>query len=107
MIDMDSTLTAVTFAVALLAVGLLLSATAGQASHRRRTTAQLAAIDRKLQVVLDSLGLTDPASELPVVLQHVDRGEKIQAIKAYREATGVGLQEAKDAVEAIMHGRRR
>ncbi len=29
------------------------------------------------------------------------RGKKIEAIKAYREATGVGLKEAKDAVEAI------
>ena len=27
-------------------------------------------------------------------------GRKIQAIKAYREATGVGLKEAKDAMEA-------
>ena len=29
------------------------------------------------------------------------KGEKIAAIKLYREATGVGLKEAKDAVEAI------
>jgi len=29
------------------------------------------------------------------------RGNKIEAIKIYREKTGVGLKEAKDAVEAI------
>ena len=29
------------------------------------------------------------------------RGQKIQAIKLYRERTGVGLKEAKDAVEEI------
>ena len=28
-------------------------------------------------------------------------GQKIQAIKLYRENTGVGLKEAKDAVEAL------
>ena len=28
-------------------------------------------------------------------------GRKIEALKRYREATGVGLKEAKDAVEAI------
>ena len=34
----------------------------------------------------------------------VAKGEKIAAIKLYREATGAGLVEAKDAVEAIMRG---
>ncbi|WP_109505454.1 ribosomal protein L7/L12 [Nocardioides speluncae] len=29
------------------------------------------------------------------------RGRKIEAIKLYRQATGVGLKEAKDAVEEI------
>ncbi|WP_224772889.1 ribosomal protein L7/L12 [Pelagicoccus enzymogenes] len=28
-------------------------------------------------------------------------GQKIEAIKSYREATGLGLKEAKDAVEAL------
>jgi len=32
-------------------------------------------------------------------------GNKIEAIKQYRELTGVGLKEAKDAVEALMAGR--
>jgi len=31
----------------------------------------------------------------------IKRGSKIEAIKIYRESTGVGLKEAKDAVEAI------
>jgi ribosomal protein L7/L12 len=36
----------------------------------------------------------------------LERGQKIQAIKLYRERTGVGLREAKDAVErvAVEHG---
>ena len=32
------------------------------------------------------------------------RGNKIEAIKVYRQATGVGLKEAKDAVEAFERG---
>jgi ribosomal protein L7/L12 len=31
-----------------------------------------------------------------------DPSKKIQAIKLYRELTGLGLKEAKDAVEAFM-----
>ena len=31
----------------------------------------------------------------------VARGNKIEAIKVYRERTGLGLKEAKDAVEAL------
>jgi ribosomal protein L7/L12 len=34
----------------------------------------------------------------------LERGQKIEAIKRYRERTGVGLKEAKDAVEAIWRG---
>ena len=32
-------------------------------------------------------------------------GRKIEAIKRYRELTGVGLQEARDAIEALESGR--
>jgi len=34
----------------------------------------------------------------------LEQGQKIEAIKRYRERTGVGLKEAKDAVEAIQRG---
>ncbi len=37
------------------------------------------------------------------VVEAIERGEKITAIKLLRTATGLGLKEAKDAVEA--HGR--
>jgi len=45
-------------------------------------------------------GLVDP-DELQRL---INAGQKIQAIKYYREATGVGLKEAKDAVERIAPG---
>jgi hypothetical protein len=40
------------------------------------------------------------------VLELVRGGKKIQAIKVYRERHGVGLKDAKDAVEALaaQHG---
>ena len=40
-------------------------------------------------------------SDREAVRKYLAAGEKIQAIKVYREATGVGLKEAKDAVEAM------
>ena len=36
------------------------------------------------------------------VRQALQRGQKVAAIKLYRESTGIGLKEAKDYVEEIM-----
>jgi large subunit ribosomal protein L7/L12 len=48
---------------------------------------------------------TQPAAGMPDWMAEVHAlnasGNKIQAIKAYREHTGVGLKEAKDAVDAL------
>ena len=55
---------------------------------------------------LDAAGIpTDGA--YPEVLEAIRAGNLIQAIKSYRERTGVGLKEAKDAVEQLArtHGR--
>lgn len=38
------------------------------------------------------------------VIAAAQRGEKIEAIKLLRERTGIGLAEAKDAVEAFTDG---
>ena len=38
------------------------------------------------------------------VIAAAQRGEKIEAIKILRERTGLGLKEAKDAVEAFADG---
>ena len=43
-----------------------------------------------------------PAPDVPEdVKKALFRGNKIEAIKLHREATGVGLKEAKDAVEEM------
>ncbi|CAM3689074.1 ribosomal protein L7/L12 [Nocardioides zeicaulis] len=43
----------------------------------------------------------DAQAWLAEVQELVRLGKKVQAIKVYRERTGVGLKEAKDAVEAM------
>ncbi len=47
---------------------------------------------------------SDVSSIPPHILDEVRSGRKIQAIKEYREMTGIGLREAKDAIEAIERG---
>ena len=42
-----------------------------------------------------------------VIAHHLDRGEKIEAIKVYREHRGVGLKEAKQAIDRLAAERRR
>ena len=44
------------------------------------------------------------AGGLDAEIRALAKSSKIQAIKVYRERTGVGLREAKEAVEAIMKG---
>lgn len=53
------------------------------------------------------LASPDPGNEADLesrLRSLLDQGRKIEAIKEYREATGAGLAEAKDAVEALEAG---
>lgn len=50
---------------------------------------------------LASDATTAPENSDDVLRDLLDRGEKIQAIKLFRERTGAGLAEAKAAVEAL------
>jgi hypothetical protein len=45
-------------------------------------------------------------AQLNAISDALRAGEKIQAIKLHREATGLGLKEAKDEIEAIEAGLR-
>lgn len=45
-----------------------------------------------------------PTGAPPGVMEAIQAGNIIEAIKAYREATGLGLAEAKDAVEKLRAG---
>ena len=72
----------------------------------RELRAQLAAVASAQGI---NLAHDDLVSEHRVGLpsqarEFLDRGQKIAAIKAYREATGAGLREAKEAIESAERG---
>lgn len=71
-------------------------------------TDRVGRIERKLNALLRHHGV-DPTRGLPLsdrVEQLADDpARKIEAIKVYREETGEGLAEAKEAVEAYIHGK--
>jgi ribosomal protein L7/L12 len=58
--------------------------------HRRRASGQQT-----------NSGQLDALAEIGALIA---RGRKIEAIKTYRETFGVGLKEAKEAVEALERG---
>ncbi|WP_117214955.1 hypothetical protein [Allorhizocola rhizosphaerae] len=63
--------------------------------------ARLSALDRKLRSVMDHLGVPDPEPALQDVLRFLEQGKKVQAVKAYRDATGADLHSATQAVDEI------
>lgn len=61
---------------------------------------RLARIERKLDLMLAHLGIPEPPGGISErVSQLMNERRKIEAIKVYREETGAGLKEAKEAVE--------
>ena len=69
---------------------------------------QLIRLEKKVDLILQHLGIDYrddvPPCPLSPEVQELARNplQKIQAIKVHREQTGVGLREAKDAVEAFI-----
>ena len=69
---------------------------------------RLRTLEAQVAYLFRHLGL-DPADAVPTasgelapdVVQLLNSGRKIEAIKVHRERTGLGLAEAKDAVEAF------
>jgi ribosomal protein L7/L12 len=65
-------------------------------------------IDEMVAVMNGTLAAATPSTDDELTAQVVEAARTaglIAAIKQYREATGVGLKEAKDAVEAICRSR--
>jgi hypothetical protein len=60
-------------------------------------------IDARLDLLLKHAGIEyNPYSDLPPnVMDALNRGKKIEAIKIYRNATKVSLKEAKDFIEQV------
>jgi hypothetical protein len=70
------------------------------AALQKRASA-LSRIEAKLDLLMKAGGIAyDPFADLPPpVVEALRAGEKIRAIKCYREATGAGLKEAKEFIE--------
>jgi hypothetical protein len=66
-----------------------------------RTGGNNRGLERKVDLILKHLGIDPNQGVDKEILKLVDAGEKIKAIKLYREQTGAGLKEAKDYVESL------
>jgi hypothetical protein len=64
------------------------------------TERRLALLERKINALCEHLGI-EQNQPLDKVQDEIVMGRKINAIKLYREQTGVGLREAKEAVESM------
>jgi ribosomal protein L7/L12 len=63
----------------------------------------LTRVEAKLDLLLQNAGLQyDPYADLPApVVEALRRGDKIEAIKHYRQTTGAGLKDAKEFIEEV------
>jgi ribosomal protein L7/L12 len=85
-------------------VGALVVATLlARVASANRHVGTLSRLEGKLDALLKHEGIRyDPYADVPpAVLDALRRGRKVEAIKEYRAATGTGLKEAKDYVEAL------
>lgn len=77
--------------------------------HEAELASRLRRLEQKVDFLLNELGLAAKEAEyasrpepwLSEVMALLERGNKIEAIKKYRELTGVDLREAKEAVERL------
>ena len=74
-----------------------------QPNNRSRTEWKVDALRRRVDAIAEHLGITADPCCPPEVSDLAKSGRKIDAIKAYRKATGAGLAEAKGVVEKLMH----
>jgi hypothetical protein len=64
-------------------------------------------LEAKVDLILAQLGIAfppEPSERVKTIAR--DPARKIEAIKSYREETGLGLKEAKDAVEGAIRAER-
>jgi ribosomal protein L7/L12 len=80
-------------------IGLILALQAGKSTKPDQM--RLARVERKLQLVMDHLGIVEPEVDMPDVVRALEQGNMIEAVKAYRKATGATLADAKNAVDAM------
>jgi ribosomal protein L7/L12 len=83
-------------ALVILVVGLMSSILERKLGRIER---RLKRMELRVDAVIENLGIAVAEADLQQVDQLLAQGKKIQAIKEYRDITGVGLAEAKEAVE--------
>jgi hypothetical protein len=88
-------------------VSIFAGSSAAVARLRTADQRRLRRLEQKLDLLLRHFGIEvpDPATAAglsPEAKQLADEGKKIEAIKAHREQTGLGLKDAKDDVEGYM-----
>ena len=89
--------------IMMLCVILVIGMLSKRLSKIEQRIAKVSSMDAKLDLLLKHAGLEyDPYKNLPrVIVEAVQSGRKIEAIKLYREATAVSLKEAKDFIEEV------
>jgi ribosomal protein L7/L12 len=83
-------------------VGSVAAAAGAWFQEKRTSTARLAAIHRKLDLLMDHLDIAVPEEQ--EVVRHLENGRTVEAVRAYRKQTGMSLVEAKQAVDRIAAG---
>ncbi len=66
---------------------------------------RVATLERQVEFLMKHLGVSydgaPDAGVSPEIMELVRRGDKLRAIRAFREETGVGLREAKEFIESL------
>jgi ribosomal protein L7/L12 len=87
----------------LIAAGVAMGLAAGRAVWGRRERSPVQEYEKRERRRERESELAAVAGTMDEVRLLLARGNKIAAIKAYREQTNSGLREAKDAVDALEH----
>ena len=85
----------------LLMVGLVLPLLLIQVFVPKGPDRDVIRLERKVDLILEHLGLDLNQGLHEKIIELLKADKKIEAIKLYREQTGVGLKEAKDYVESL------
>jgi ribosomal protein L7/L12 len=90
------------FALAIISLVLLAGLRVRLTALQTRIAA-LSRVEAKLDLLLKQANIKfEPYANLPAgIAGALQSGQKIKAIKIYRQSSGVGLKEAKDFIEAV------
>ncbi|MFI9027374.1 ribosomal protein L7/L12 [Streptomyces sp. NPDC053560] len=83
-----------------LVLALLLLVNSFSDMRAKRLERRLRETEHRLDLLLAHHGIVDDRPELAEIDDLLRRDRKVEAIKRYRQLTGAGLVEAKEAVEA-------